>query len=489
MKKSFKNIKVLHVGNIANNAYLNSKLLRRTGVLSDVLCYNYYHIMGSPEWEDAKIQGNWGNDFNPDWSRVDLGGFKRPSWFYQGALNQLVWDMDKKKKEKIVLKEKIQIKIEEILYGNLIEMIFKIFYRFPLAKKIIINTWYNLKYIYSLYSWYVYKQLKISNSTLKKIDYYYQLTLDFKKLFPDRKDQLTLKDIIPYLSSIEIFKHIFNHYDIVQGYATDPIYALLANKHPYVAFEHGTIRDIPFWNSSLGRLTALAYRKADLVFITNSDGLIAAKKLGLKNFDTIPHPILSDWHRKSAKLLKKNSEFILFCPMRHDWQIKGMDIYIKNLPEIIKKSKKDIKIIFNEFGMDLEKSKKLIKKLNLEKYIEWHKPMPRWELVSWMVKADIVLDQLNTPAFGGIAAEGMQAGKPVLASYDHDQCKWMFPEKPPLAIIKSEEDIVKNLVKLINSPNLRKSIGKKSKIWFEQYLSEKIVINKLLQSYQEILKK
>src|SRR5437870_3319428 len=48
-------LRVLHVGNIANNAYLNAKFLRRAGVEADVLAYNYYHVMGTPEWEELSI--------------------------------------------------------------------------------------------------------------------------------------------------------------------------------------------------------------------------------------------------------------------------------------------------------------------------------------------------------------------------------------------------------------------------------------------------
>ena len=45
-------LRVLHVGNVNNNAYLAAKFLRRVGVNADVLCPNYYHIMATPEWEE-----------------------------------------------------------------------------------------------------------------------------------------------------------------------------------------------------------------------------------------------------------------------------------------------------------------------------------------------------------------------------------------------------------------------------------------------------
>jgi glycosyltransferase involved in cell wall biosynthesis len=53
-----------------------------------VLCYNYYHIMGCPEWEDGALEEGTsalGQDhFRPDWWATSLRGWNRPSWFVQG---------------------------------------------------------------------------------------------------------------------------------------------------------------------------------------------------------------------------------------------------------------------------------------------------------------------------------------------------------------------------------------------------------------------
>jgi glycosyltransferase involved in cell wall biosynthesis len=81
-------LRVLHIGNIANNAYNNACIQRQHGIEADVLCYNYYHIMGCPEWEDGAIKGgasSLGLDhFKPDWWASSLKGWKRPRWFVQG---------------------------------------------------------------------------------------------------------------------------------------------------------------------------------------------------------------------------------------------------------------------------------------------------------------------------------------------------------------------------------------------------------------------
>ena len=46
-------LRVLHVGNVAGNAYLNAKFLRAAGAECHVLSYDYYHPIGTPEWEDG----------------------------------------------------------------------------------------------------------------------------------------------------------------------------------------------------------------------------------------------------------------------------------------------------------------------------------------------------------------------------------------------------------------------------------------------------
>ena len=82
-------LRVLHIGNIANNAYNNACIQRQYGIEADVLCYNYYHIMGCPEWEDSDVQERSSaaaglDHFKPDWWATNLRGWNRPRWFVQG---------------------------------------------------------------------------------------------------------------------------------------------------------------------------------------------------------------------------------------------------------------------------------------------------------------------------------------------------------------------------------------------------------------------
>lgn len=79
-------LRVLHIGNIANNAYNNARIQRQFGVDADVLCYDYYHVMGTPEWEDGGLTTRPDPDM-PNWWTTNLRGFARPDWYAQGPLD------------------------------------------------------------------------------------------------------------------------------------------------------------------------------------------------------------------------------------------------------------------------------------------------------------------------------------------------------------------------------------------------------------------
>jgi hypothetical protein len=76
-------LRVLHIGNIANNAYNNARIQRQHGIEADVLSYDYYHVMSTPEWEDAQFEGEIDPDV-PNWWETSLRGWRRPDWFVQG---------------------------------------------------------------------------------------------------------------------------------------------------------------------------------------------------------------------------------------------------------------------------------------------------------------------------------------------------------------------------------------------------------------------
>ena len=82
-RQNGRKLRVLHVGNIAGNGFLNAKFERQLGLDSYVLCRDYYHSMACPEWEDAAVV-NVGDDNMPIFKYRDGETFQRPDWFVQG---------------------------------------------------------------------------------------------------------------------------------------------------------------------------------------------------------------------------------------------------------------------------------------------------------------------------------------------------------------------------------------------------------------------
>src|SRR5438093_7602548 len=263
-------MKILHVGNIANNAYNNAKFLRRKGVEADVLCYDYTHVMAQPEWEDAKFEEQ-PDEFAPRWQDCDLNGFQRPRWFIQewlaGPPRGKYWFRGQTRLQRLYRDPKAWIQV------------------FP-----------------------TYLECRRSGSLPRP----------------------HFLDVLRIYSSQLVFRKWFADYDLIQAYATEPIHAwMFAPERPYVAFEHGTMREIPFEDSARGRLLSLAYRKAGKVLITNPDVITAARRLGLKNYQFIPHPVDETKYRPFRTSLRDRvmnqyeTDLIIFAPSRHNWALKG----------------------------------------------------------------------------------------------------------------------------------------------------------------------
>ena len=86
-------LRVLHIGNIANNAYNNARIQRQYEIEADVLCHDYYHVMATPEWEDGGLTGTVDPNL-PNWWDSNLNGFRRPDWYVQGPLALCLFYLD-----------------------------------------------------------------------------------------------------------------------------------------------------------------------------------------------------------------------------------------------------------------------------------------------------------------------------------------------------------------------------------------------------------
>ena len=76
-------MKSAHAGNIANNAYLVAKFLRRKGEDAHAFHFRSEFIFGHPEWEDAGFDVDLDLFDPPDWTALRItNDYVRPDWVH-----------------------------------------------------------------------------------------------------------------------------------------------------------------------------------------------------------------------------------------------------------------------------------------------------------------------------------------------------------------------------------------------------------------------
>ena len=543
-KKYGRSLRVLHIGNIANNAHNNAKLLNNAGVDCDVICYNYYHIMGCPEWEDADFERDIKDQFFPNWFFVNLNGFKRPKWFAQGplllCLYYLLTKRDGKKLSSRIWRNILQIacfiRCSRIgiavwnclrvtknflhLVQNNIQIVRNHFFAirihcFPLGRLIFYSILFvcipfiilfylpvtfvvlPVKIIKRIFCWLQ----SIESNEYSFEDCAKQLVKDFAEKFSEREDKLTENELVGYKYIIPIWRKLFSRYDIIQAYATDGIFPLLA-RAPYVAYEHGTIRNIPFEPTAQGRVCALTYRLADHVCITNADNINSAKKLGLSNYKFVPHPVNEEFltaDKKTEELsaslrARLDSNFIVFHPSRQHWEKqrhpdweKGNDIFFRGFAAFVKKVNPKAGVVLVEWGKSVVQSKRLIEELGIDNRVIWIQPQPNRRMVRYILATDLVADQFHLGAFGSTMPKALACGRPAMLYLNSDIHRWCFDKLPPVINAKSKQEVFEGLKKAYADKDWVSKRVKEGKSWYRRYHSNDVILNKLLSIYKDVL--
>ena len=504
--------RILHIGNIANNAYLNAKLLNEAGYDCDVICADYYHIMSCPEWEDADFAGDIGDQFRPDWTRVDLRGFQRPRWFAQGpqatCLEYLIatrtgdtGTADRRWHE-LGLENRTTGGPSEVddsaavavlrirrLFATMRRYVRMAFqrsdaYELALAK---LSAWEHRGGIPARIGrllilpvvWVTFLPHRLARLVTPPPGR--KWTRLYADTFLDRDDPFPEKDADPYVSVTPQWRALLALYDVVVAYATAGSYCLFAET-PYFAFEHGTIREIPYRPTTEGRLAALTYRLATHVFVTNFDCLGSAQYLAPGRFTLINHPFDEDhglsvtgWEGQRAQLLQElDSDFLVFFPTRQDWVSgtgyadKGNDIFLRAFGALRAQGHR-VGMVCCTWGANVAESRSLLESLGCARNVTWGPPLPTIQFERMCRAAHLVVDQFILGAFGGVLFKAIAVGAPILTYLDEAQLSRQFPECPPVINCRTEPEVVDALTRLISDTARLAEVGAASRRWMQTY--------------------
>jgi glycosyltransferase involved in cell wall biosynthesis len=461
--------RVLGIGNIANNAFKNAVALRGVGVECDVLVYDYWHLMACPEWEEAHFDAAGMDNNAPDWSTVDLHGYDRPRWFAQGrlgtALDYLI-SLRENDEHTAALWEKLVVE-RNAAGGEATE---------------------------------IYQSVADPGDVEAIAEW---LCLEFALRFPRRRDALAPGEILqyaePFLEQLGRLRRLLTHYDVVIGYSIDGMIPLLAGKTPYIAFEHGTIRGMPFDRNFYGRMCALTYAMADQVLISNPDNILAAERLNLRDFRFIPHAILEDWRGaqdpkafRDGLLSEHDADFVIFHPSRQHWSDardkvweKGNDILIEAFARLVKGPRPKALLMMIEWGVSVADSRALIDSLGIADRVVWLPPLPLRVMEDYLAASDVLADQFTIGGWGAILPIGAMLGTPILIYLDETFHRWCFPKLPPVYNGGDIDAVYASLVELLDAERAA-AAGAAGRIWYDRYQSMSVVTGRLIDSLMAV---
>ncbi|MGH2370713.1 MAG: hypothetical protein ACRDI2_21255, partial [Chloroflexota bacterium] len=288
-----------HAGNIANNAYLVAKFLRRRGEDAHAFHFRSEFIMGHPEWEDADFDAALDAALDPfdppDWRALRFtNGYARPNWVHYLSGLPEPYELPPEAPGGPAAR------VMAATYGNgavpprgslgrtLRTASAALAARYShLARQGQLRPDERLQLrVLSL------ARLAVEHLAFERAERRLFLNDRLRAILAQAEainadsrlaaagHTIRLRDVVktPFWAS---YRPMAADFDLVQLYGLEAIKGVfLPPDTPFVAFEHSTMRSLPFEDTVQGRLLALAYRTADYCVITNPDVVGSARRLG-----------------------------------------------------------------------------------------------------------------------------------------------------------------------------------------------------------------
>ncbi len=191
-----------------------------------------------------------------------------------------------------------------------------------------------------------------------------------------------------------------------------------------------------------------------------------------------------------------NDNNVIFVPTRHS-EIKQLDIFIDSLINVFEEhssrfNENNIRIVFIKWGELWERHKERLKKHEIGKYINWIELQNRDNLLKFISKSYIVVNEFTDPEkypgfIGGITREAMSLAKPVITHYSFIHDHLFHSTRPPLFEFENNvyslEKVLKEVILLENDELLK--LGKELNSWYQKEYHTETLINKTINLHFE----
>lgn len=526
---------ILHVTNIANNAILNAQMLNDAGYPSYVIQHDYYHFATCPEWvaldTDLYPSVNLGDDYFPNWWTLPAAARRRPRWYAQGpqhlAISYLTaavsgqtgladrsWEALEYQRLKAVTLRTTTPMDHAWTAGQLAEAMAGLaldpderaaFERAQAGDAALARIWSAIRTAYPTLTFnppppfqpgyldgFCTVDAELSDllaawrATGSTVAWGLEVP-DGQEMRPVRAPaNVRQEDADIYQVVIPWWRELFEQFDVLLAYGDGPIYTLLSGCKSYAAYEHGTIRTLPFADTAQGRLIRDGYLAADRVFITNGDYVSASPRLEFAPGQAIyaPHAFddrainqLAASHTRKPRERRGHAPVVrFFAPARQDWtrhdpiSCKANHLIFEAMELLVTSGHTNFEVEFVEWGQDLPASREQIALKGLESYTRWCRPLAKKDLWRRYLDADGVLDQFLIASLSGVSFEALAAGARVITLAGPDM-ETFFGEGPPVLGAGSAQEIAAAMLQVIQDPDDQDGVGARARDWTDRFHS------------------
>ena len=421
-------MRTLHIGNIANNAYLAALKEREEGIDAHCISPNFLQVMGFPEWEHLSFSRSCELEFYKDKKdRI----FVDPKWFHSGTWGEIFGSFE----------------LDDFINYN------------SSRKESIVSRFFDLFWIN------------------------YRGTA--KKMVPIRFRAFVVGTILQRIRESffdsDQFNSMIHSFDFVTLYGPYVSLAKYFKEKDYIAFEHGTLRDFIHAPYALSQECKIGFKGAKAVICTNQDSYRIAGELGLQNVFPSPHPMIDGGAKKILETRSENANqnsnmFRILVPARHTIPLnidvgKGSHIIYEAIKQFANEHE-NVRFELVTWGDNVKRARNDLRYLEDNGKIIWHDLMSRPLLSEKILKANVVIDQLTIPSYGGITSDSLRLGTPVITRHACSLDINFFGSCAPVFSAEGVFEVVNNLNRILSmSKSENTTHSHSSSQWFIDNMS------------------
>jgi glycosyltransferase involved in cell wall biosynthesis len=221
------------------------------------------------------------------------------------------------------------------------------------------------------------------------------------------------------------------------------------------------------------RLQRFGYERAARILLTDPRFQPYAQRLGLgekslhlgfvidvEKYTPAPEPEL-----RRQLLGAAQDGAIVFVPSRQDWRWKGSDRLLRGFARVARKHPGAV-LVCAGWGEDVERSRQLIAELGIGERVKLLPcAMSKVRLLRYYRAADVVADQFTVGSYGSSALEAMSCARPLLINLHRERFEHLFPSFPPVMNVSEPEEIAAALDDLLTDVPRRHELAAQARRW------------------------